>query len=336
MKYLKISFFLILFQLACKRDKEIPADTHWKLVSEVKNDARNASYCYSNGEILMVRSLNSYSLFDKNHRLISITSFDGDLSYGYRTFPMVNDIFINLGSRDNLEVNYQNIMKKFDFGGVYLGNDTNVLSLENAFAGYMEPAYIGSPSGYYVFKVVDKKNLSYSTLRIADIRNAASVRPVPLPSHYSNIYLHLFDGGKYYFSDNTSTKEALYAMDSVGHFEKIANKAFLKLSKVNGVMYGLSSYYELFFSLDGGHTWGKSNYEMYTFNLIDIDGKAFYYRNNTITELQSDGKAMKGIDYNAKGLEGNEITWICKHNGRYYCTTKSGVFYIEEDYFKPL
>jgi hypothetical protein len=335
MKNIIVICLIASFHIACKKTPEVSVENdQWKLLTTVDYDAKNASYCNSNGELLLIRSLNSYSLYGKNHEYKANISYDGSPSYGYRTFPMVNNIFISIGHPENLQVNFQNITNKNDFGAFYFGNDSNVLSFDDPHPVTNEPAYIGSPSGVYVFKHRDKTG--NIRLSIADIKNYLSIKGVSLPISYSNIVLHFYDGGKFYFSDNTNGSIALYTMDSTGQYQKIANQAFFKLTKVKDVLYGINSSRQLYLSYDGGYAWTKSTVEMHTFNLINIAGTAMYFRSNIIAELRLDGTVMNEIQYNAKGLEGNEITWICKHNDRYYCTTKSGVYYIEERFFMPL
>lgn len=201
-----------------------------------------------------------------------------------------------------------------------------------------EPAYISSPSGYFIFKVIDKSNSNFASFAIVNItaNGTYTIKRVSLPFIRSNLKLHFYNNGKFYFTDQSNNNRSLYTMDSSGNYEKIASMDFVRMASVNNIMYGISSYYELFISFDYGHSWSASSVKMPTQNLINVNNMAIYYSNSSIAQLLVEGSKIKGIAYNSKGLEGNLITYICKHKDRYYCTTKSGVFYIEEKYFKPI
>jgi hypothetical protein len=125
-------------------------------------------------------------------------------------------------------------------------------------------------------------------------------------------------------------------MDSIGNYEKVGNRDFTVLRKVNGIMFGMLNNYLLTISYDNGKTWFDSNLSLPTPFLIGLNNKLFYHIDDSFGEIRLENQAINIVRYNSKGLEGNEITCICKHNDRYYCTTKTGVFYIEEKYFKPI
>ncbi|MEZ4805790.1 MAG: hypothetical protein R2852_09980 [Bacteroidia bacterium] len=79
-----------------------------------------------------------------------------------------------------------------------------------------------------------------------------------------------------------------------------------------------------------------SNFKINTPYLLEIDGKLFYYDTDNFGEIRIEGSTITNLRYISKGLEGNQITCICKHNNRYYCTTQTGVFYIEENTLKRI
>lgn len=340
MKYKIFITLLIAALFSCKNDKEvIPEKDYWKPFTEIQYDAKNASYCYSDGEILLIRSLESYALFDSNHNLKQRYGYLPNKTYGYNIFPLVNNIFISIINQPNPRlIEFYNIKNTNIYGAIRLEEDSNIISIDNHDMGIFEPAYIGSPSGYYIFKVIDKSNPDFTSFAIVNLKinGLYSIKRVPLPFIHSNIKLHFYDAGKFYFTDQDNNDRSLYTMDSTGSYEKIANIDFVRMTKINNIMYGITSYWQLYLSLDNGHTWTKSTVSMPTLNLIELNKMAIYYKGSSIAQLLIEGTNIKGITYNSKGLEGNEITYMCKHNDRYYCTTKSGVFYIEEKYFKPI
>ncbi|MEZ4805792.1 MAG: hypothetical protein R2852_09990 [Bacteroidia bacterium] len=95
-----ISIILIVLTLlfACKKKESVNAveEDSWKPVREITLADKNASYCYSNGELLLIRSLNSMSVFDANHTLKTrYLNFNSSL-YKYRHFPMSNPYVITI------------------------------------------------------------------------------------------------------------------------------------------------------------------------------------------------------------------------------------------------
>ena len=333
MKIKTLIVFVTLLQISCKKhDVNIPENDSWKPVSELKYGEKNASYCYSNGDILLIRSLSSVSFFDKSHRFSKTYINNNSPLYRNRPFPITNDYLITVyGEHGYIEFNP--ITDMSDIEAFKLHSDSNFIKLDLLFAKDWTPAYINSPSGYYVFKIQDKSNINNSTLAILNIKNTSFITKVKLNDIPANTVLNLYDNGRFYFSIGN---QGLFSMDSIGNYEKVGNRDFTVLRKVNGIMFGMLNNYLLTISYDNGKTWFDSNLSLPTPFLIGLNNKLFYHIDDYFGEIRLENQAINIVRYNSKGLEGNEITCICKHNDRYYCTTKTGVFYIEEKYFKPI
>lgn len=333
MKIKALIIFITLLQFSCKKvNVPTPENDSWKPVSELKYGQKNASYCNSNGDILLIRSLSSVSFFDKSHRFQkTYFNFNSPL-YQYRPFPMTNNYLITVYGEDGY-IEFSTIPELSNTEAFRLHSDTNFIRLDLLFAKSWTPAYINSPSGYYIFKIQDKSNPINATLAILNVKNTSVITKVKLNDIPANTVLNLYDNGKFYFSIGN---QGLFTMDSMGNYEKVGNRAFSVLKKANGIMYGMLGNYLLTISYDDGKTWFDSNFSLPAPYLIDLNNKLFYHDNDYFGEIRLENQAISNVRYNSKGLEGNEITYICKHNDRYYCTTKTGVFYIEEKYFKPI
>lgn len=336
--HLIVSCLLVLMAFSCKKDKSAESEnTGWKLVSEITNDGKNASYCFSDGQTLMVRSLNQCYLFDQNHHLTESILLNNSPDFAYQVFPMVDNLIINIPNPGNLEVLCTDISNTVNNFGYYFGNsDSNILSLHPKGELTFEYAYILSEFKRILFKVSDKRGSNYSRLVMADIQGLSPQISIDLPGHIEETYLHFYDSGKFYFSDNTTGKKALYELDLFGHFTKISDFTFYTMCKSNGLYYGITPYHEFYVSSDRGRSWTKTNLELSGFNLLMAGDKVLLTLEDHISELHFNGMNSAYVNINNHGLEGNKITWLCKHQDRYYCTTKSGVFYIEEKYFKGM
>lgn len=331
MKIKTLLIFLTLLQFSCKKqDVNIPENDSWKPVSELKFGEKNASYCYSNGDILMIRSLSGISLFDKYHRFLETYINYNSPLYQYRPFPMSNDYLITVYNEQGY-IEFNPITEMSDMQAFKLHSDSNFIKLDLLFDKAWTPAYINAPSGYYVFKIQDKSNINNATLAILNVKNTSSITKVRINDIAANTVLNLYDNGRFYFSIGN---QGLFSMDSIGNYEKVGNRAFSVLKKVNGVMYGILGNNLLSISYDNGKTWFDSDFSLPTPFLFALNDKLFYHTNDFFGEIRLENQTINNFRYNSKGLEGNEITCICKHNDRYYCTTKTGVFYIEEKYFK--
>lgn len=336
-KYLVFISIFIFLNLSCKKKTEEVKPTeedYWKPFNEIKYFNKNSSYCHSDGKILYIRSLDSYSVFDSNHVLIRSESNSTNINYRYTAFPLVNNQFINI--YDPSYIDHKSIIGSSSPEGINLDKDTSIVSIRNpAFFNYWDYPFIGSPSGYCVFKVSNSKNKNvngdYANLVVIDLNRNKYIKRIELPI-LGKIALHYYEKGKFYFS-NYYYDNSLYTLDSAGNYEKLANQGFLRLIKVNDLMIGIDG--GLYISFDQGITWNKSTINSPSLQVLSLDGKAIFYTWDNIGEIKIEGKLVKIIGYNKKGLEGNTITYLCKHRERYYCTTQSGVFYIEEKYFKP-
>lgn len=330
--YLLLSIGLILIQ--CKK-REIPVvkeDNYWKPVNKLNFGEKNARYCYSNGEELLIRSLSKYSLLDSQHQLIQ-TYLDNNLtSYLFRPFPMSGNYFISIVSTNGY-IEYRSISSQNpDQGNFLLHQDSHILSLDQSFPNYAAPAFLSSNFGQFAFKVIDKSNNNLSTIALVNVRNNQVVNKIHLASRYNETILNLYHNQSFYLSQ---LNKGLLKIDSMGNATKISDLTFTNILEANGILYGIGygGTFNLYVSSDNGWNWVPSTFALPTLLMVTLDKKPFYLINDKIVQIKIEGNTIKSIEYNSNGLEGNEITWVCKHRGKYYCTTKSGVFYIEEKYF---
>jgi hypothetical protein len=328
-------FLTTLLFFSCKEEEPIEViDNSWKLFSEVKYQAKNASDCSVHNDLMIIRSLNSLSYINSNHQLLNQYPLFSNLSYGYKKFPTNSGYYLTLSDElypSRIECRpFLNLTASVSFD---FNQDSTILGLERQL-GLYEPVYISSPSGQFLFKVKNNLNQSNSLLVLADINKPKNYQRIQLNSKPNYTSLHFYSSGKFYYS-STDLEHGLYTVDTLGHVEKISAQGFETIVESNGVFYALGSSFDLFISFDKGQTWQQSTLKAPSGNIVNLGQKTFFLDEEKIIEVVVVNNKIELITYNSKGMEGNAITALCNFNGRYYCATKSGVFYLKGEDFKP-
>lgn len=326
---------MLLFCLSCSKDEPVAIIDHsWKEFAEIKHQAKNASDCSVHNDVMVIRGLSSLSYITSQHQLQHQYILSSNLSYGYKPFPATSGFYVTLSDEYNPSriecrpfLNLTNATV-FDFH-----QDSTLVGLERLM-GLHEPVYLASPSGQFVFKVKSSVHQPNALLVLVDINHPANFRKIPLTAKPAYTFLHFYSSGKYYYS-STDLDEGLFTLDTLGNTEKISNQGFVSVTESNGVFYAVNAFNGLFISVDKGRTWRASSINAPSGKIVDLNHKPFFLDSDRIVELIVKNDEIKLVPYFSKGLEGNSITALCAFNGRYYCTTKSGVFYLNEQDFLP-
>ncbi len=334
MKHYFVILTTLLF-ISCKEDEPIEViDNSWNLFTEVKHQAKNASNCSVHNDMMVIRSFNSLSYINSNHQLSNQYFISSNLNYEYKQFPTNSGYCLTLSDDlypSRIECRpFLNLTASVSFD---FNQDSTIVGLERQL-GLYEPVFISSPSGQFLFKVKNNLNQSNSLLVLADVNSPRNYNKINLNSKPNYTTLHFYSSGKFYYS-STDIDQGLFTVDTLGNVEKISAQAFGAIVESDGIFYALGSFFDLFISFDKGQTWQKSSFKAPSGNIVNLKNKTFFIDQERIFEVVIENNQIKLITYHSKGLEGNAITALCHFSGRYYCTTKSGVFYLNEEQFKP-
>lgn len=333
---LHLFIFAFILLLSCEKDDSVEIiNDSWKLFDKIQYQAKNASNCFVQDELMIIRSLNSLSYIDKNNELLNQYVLISNPAYGYRYFPTNSGYLITIGGGIYpTQVDFQPFSNLSDIASFSFHNDSTIEGLEILNGSLNEPAFISSPQGLFLFKIKESRSQLNSSLVIADVEKPDVYKILPLNSKPNYTSLHFYYSGKFYLS-STDIDFGLFTIDSLGSIEKISDQSFGTVIESNGIFYAVGSSYELLISNDNGYTWKESSQKAPSVQIINLDTRTYFLVQDEIIEVTIIDDKIEFIKYNSKGLDGNSITTLCHFNGRFYCTTKSGVFYIEEEYFKP-
>lgn len=334
MKPYLLLFSLLLF-FSCKKEEPIEViDNSWELFSEIAYQSKNASNCFVYNDKMIVRSLNSLSYIDKNHNLMNRYLMFSNLAYGYKQFPTNSGYNVTLS--EGLYPSRIECRPLMDLTGSIsfdFEQDSALLGLEKQLSIY-EPVYLSSPTGKFLFKVKENVTQKNTGLVLADILTPKNYQKIRLNSLPNNTSLNLYSSGRFYFS-TSGVDPGFFTVDTMGNVEKISSQGYPIVAESNGVFFAVGAFFDLSISFDQGQTWNQTTIKAPSGNIINLNNQTFILNEDHIIQVIIEYDNIQLLKYNSKGLEGNTITALCNFNGRYYCSTKSGVFYLQEENFKP-